>query len=468
MMTRNDFLRLAAAGMAWPLWADVPVVRRPAAGRKLRLALVGCGGRATSLILNMLGEDVVALCDPDSTRFEVILNRMKAYRYAGDLSRIRHFRDYHDLYQKMGRELDAVVIATPNHHHAPAAIAAMRCGIHVYVEKPMALTIAEARLMRDVARQTGVATQVGNQAHTTEGVRRAVEYIRSGVLGEVKDVWCWVDRVNAFAVRPKPVAVPSTLAWAPWIGPCTRDVLEEGMHPHGWHAWTGLGNGSIGNMGTHLLDPAFWALDLYGTPPSSVAEQDCRPGGEGSWALRSTVAYVFPAHGKFGETKVRWMDGLRGDLPYDAAHVKPMDRATELAYANRPPVVEELERRHGISLGAVGALFLGANGAICLTSGGAITFVPDKIRKELPKPPMTLPREKHLTHMEDFFRAVRGQRPAGCDFATAEPVAEAVLLANVASRAGGGTLVWDGHKVVNNVSANAFLTTPYRKGHEVV
>ena len=268
--------------------------RRIAAGDKIRLGLIGCGGRMGlnlryGILNNMCDEEIVCLCDPDPSHWDKIRAVVRAHQPQTDVSAIRAYFDYREMLEKEGDRLDAVVIATPNHHHALAAVLAMSKGLHVYVEKPMALTIEEVRIMHAAARRYGVVTQVGNHGHSEEGMRRLVEYIAAGRIGQVHDVYCYDDRLNAMRYRPPSVTPPKGMDWDLWCGPApvcgyyapTDD--HGGMHPHDWHAWIGYGNGSIGNMGTHIIDPVFWALRLGEVHPESVVAEDVENGCDGSW-----------------------------------------------------------------------------------------------------------------------------------------------------------------------------------------
>ena len=221
-------------------------------------------------ILNGFCDDceIVCMAEPDPSRWDKIRAVVKAHQPATDVSKIATFYDYREMLEKLGGSLDAVAIATPNHHHAPAALLAMREGLHVYVEKPMALTVSEVKLMRAAAKKYGVIGQVGNHGHSEEGMRRLVEYIRAGAIGQVREVWSFDDRLNAMLERPPKAMPPAGMDWDAWCGPApvcdyyAPDAHHNGMHPHDWHDWIGYGNGSIGNMGTHIIDPVFWALAL--------------------------------------------------------------------------------------------------------------------------------------------------------------------------------------------------------------
>ena len=201
MVTRRGFLAAGAAFGIGGLAFGRSRARQIAAGAKIRVALIGCGGRLQQLVEPIMAERIVALVDPDPRMRAATRERMVQIGGRDALAGVREFFDYRELYAKMGDALDAVFIATPNHHHALAAVLAMRRGIHVFVEKPMASTVAEAQLMGRVAKETGVVTQMGNFGHSTKAMRVCVESIRKGLIGEIRDVWCYDDRLNSMMTR---------------------------------------------------------------------------------------------------------------------------------------------------------------------------------------------------------------------------------------------------------------------------
>lgn len=455
-LTRRAFLGTASAAA---IAAELP------SARPLRLGLIGCGSRALQLVTETAGERLVAFCDPDATRFQVLFDRLAALGRGDEVAGIRTFGDWHEMFDRVGGGLDAVIIATPNHQHVHCCCAAMRRGIHVYLEKPMALTIEEVRHLMSVWRRHPVATQVGNHGHSWEGTRLLVEYVRSGAIGQVHDVWCWDCRVNAFDVTPPERSVPPTFDWEAWQGPALPHAFHDGIHLHDWHYWRRWGNGSIGNTGTHQFDPVFWALRLGETPPTDVELVDFRPGAAESWNVRNTIQWTFPARPGLDPVRLHWFDGLKDGVPLDAAHLARWNNCTVRDCQNIPEPVLELSRRHQMDLGREGVLVVGEKGVLRLGShGDGFMFVPKDLRRRLGKPPCLIPRERGFTHMKDFFRAARGERPAGCNFAYSAPIAETVLLGNVAVRAGRKKLLWDGVRVTNDPSANAFLRAAYRPG----
>jgi predicted dehydrogenase len=450
--------------------------RQIADGAKIRIGAIGCGGRMCAsrnygLLNNFCDEEIVCVCDPDPSRIERARKIVRERKSPEDAARITAYYDYREMLEKEGRRLDAVIISTPNHHHAIAAIMAMNMGLHVYVEKPMALTIEEVRLMHDVAKRNGVVTQVGNHGHSMEGMRRLVEYVEAGRFGQIRDVYCFDDRLNAMPYRPPASPAPKGMDWDLWCGPApvceyyapTKD--HGGMHPHDWHSWVGYGNGSIGNMGTHIIDPVFWALHLGESHPESVIADEVLDGCEGSWSCRTTIRWRFPARKGFEGMTLHWYDGVKDGISYDSKHVDRIGCCLKREYQNLPPIVEEVEKKYGVELGALGALFVGEKGFVRIgPHGDALVFAPKDLYKS--KPPKTIPREKGLNHQTDWLRSIRNpDRPTGCNFDYSAPLAEIVLLGNVAGLAGKGKeLLWNGDKIVNNESANVYLKTSYRTG----
>ncbi len=476
-MKRREFLQLAALGVpAFSIGTlrAAPLAKRIAAGAKIRVALIGCGARTQQLVEPLMAEEIVALVDPDPRMLNATLAKMKRMPNAGDLSKVRTFADYREMFLKMGDEIDAAFIATPNHHHCLASVLAMRRGIHVFVEKPMAATLEEAQLMGRVAKETGVVTQVGNFGHSTKAMRLCVDAIQKGVIGEIRDVWCYDDRINSMMYRPPAAPPPKGMDWDAWCGPApvcdyyapTPD--HNGMHPHDWHSWIGYGNGSIGNMGTHIMDAAFWALNLGAAHPTSVEAREVAFACPGAWAWQDTIDYCFPARGALPPVTLHWYDGVKPGIPYDKKHVTMTGHALKREYLNLPDVLLETEREYKLEKAPflnMGTLFVGTKGKIWFSHHSAIRFFPKTLGKEIKK-------SKHFTykttgHTHEFFNAIRENRAANTGFDYSVPLAETLLLGNVAARAGKKKLLWDGTRITNDAAANAFLKTTYRSGWEV-
>src|SRR5688572_575485 len=235
--------------------------RRVSPNEKLNIAAIGAGGQASTDINGCAAENIVALCDVDRTRLE---------ERGAKFPKARLFRDYRQMLETM-KEIDAVIVSTPDHHHAHAAIMAMRMGKHVYCQKPMSHSVWEARLMREVAAKTKVVTQMGNQGHAFDSTRRLVELVQAGAIGEVREVHVWTDRPiwPQGIERPKESApVPEHLDWDLWLGPAPQRPYHGAYAPFNWRGWWDFGTGAPGDMGCHNADAAFWALKL--DAPTSV------------------------------------------------------------------------------------------------------------------------------------------------------------------------------------------------------
>src|SRR5439155_19047226 len=249
-----------------------------------------------------------AIVDVNEKQFGAVKKALEGKgKDAGDL---QTFTDYRVMFDKMGKEIDAVFIATPNHHHAPPAMIAMQLGKGVYCEKPVCHDIDEARKLREMARRYKVTTQMGNQGHCEEGYRLLCEYIWAGTIGKVTETHSWTDRANG-GVGPRPAVqpVPAGMHWEEWIGPAPYRDYHDDLQPHEWHGWYDFGNGSIGNMGCHILDGVHWALKLE--HPTSIEVEEMRGGSEERYPTGSRIRWDFPARGEMAAAKVYWYEGRK-------------------------------------------------------------------------------------------------------------------------------------------------------------
>jgi predicted dehydrogenase len=403
---------------------------------KLNLGFIGPGGRGASNMQGLASENVIALCDVDDVRASgAMAKHPDAKRY----------RDFRELLDKE-KSLDAVVVSTPDHTHAAAAIAAIRRGLHVYCEKPLAHSIYEVRQMRDEARKAGVVTQMGTQGHAMEGSRRAVEVVRSGVIGEVREVHVWTDRPNGWwpqgENRPtESPAVPNTLDWDLWLGPAPTRPYHPVYVPFKWRGRWDFGTGAIGDMGVHNLDTAFWALEL-GLPTSAEVVEadrktdDCPP-------LWSVIEMHFPARGVRPPVKLSFYDGKR-----------------------LPPA----ELFHGEEIPTNGSLMVGSRGTLFtrtwhggLNDKDMFMLLPQKEFVDFQSPEKTLPRTPD--HHVEFIRACKGGPPTQSHFDYASRLTEGLLVGSLAIRAG-KRIEWDADNMsaVNCPEADAFIRPEFREG----
>ena len=216
----------------------------------------------------------------------------------------------------MGDSLDAVFIATPNHHHALPALLAIRHGVNVYGEKPMAHTMEEVIRIGEEGRKAGVVVRVGNKGHNISHRPLLEKYLKEGVIGDVSEVFSYSDRPNTMFRRPHPIPVPKGMDWDLWCGgsPVCEPYGEEdgrvGLHPHDWHSWIDYGNGSIGNMGTHVLDAPFQTMDMWKVKPSKIVVRDVKWGCPGAWNARGTMDFHIPAREGWDDIVLHWNDGV--------------------------------------------------------------------------------------------------------------------------------------------------------------
>ena len=452
--TRRTFLHTAAA-TAGAVGAFTILPSRLVAGQrklspsdKLNLGAIGVGGMGGSNLSRCETENIIALCDVDS--------KLAAKTFA-KYPQARQYRNYREMFDKE-KDLDAVIVATPDHTHAVVAMAAMTRGIHVYVQKPIAHAVWEARLMTETARKHKVVTQMGNQGHSGEGLRLVSEWVASGALGQVKEVHAWTNRPvwpqGVEVERPKdPPPVPDTLDWNEWIGPAPTRPFHPTYHPGRWRAWWDFGTGSLGDMGCHILDPAFAALDLK--YPSSV-EGSISTYYEDFWKFvtpknetypRSTIVrYNFPARKDLAPCTLTWWDG--GLMP-------------------ARPAGFEVGRKLGDEDG--GVLLVGERATLMAGCyGRSPRLVPETRMKEFTLPAKTLERipKGEDGHEQDWIRACKGGAPASSNFDYSGPLSEMVLMGNLAVRFPGRLLLWDGEamKVTNDEEANAYVRRQYRDG----
>ena len=475
-ITRRNFLAASTAFGIGGIAFGQSRTRQIAAGAKIRLALIGCGAQMTGLIKRMGGDqnvEIVALCDPDTSRYDAVKKAALNFYKSFDFSKTRTFVDYREMYAACGNDLDAVFVATPNHHHALPLLMAIRRGIHVYAEKPLALTMAEVELLRIEAKKYGVITQVGNYGHSTTAMRMCVDAIKKGVIGEVRDVWSYSERVNSMFFRPPTSTPPASINWDIWCGgaPLFDWYGEhEGrvpFHQHDWHSWIGYGNGSIGNMGTHIMDAPFWGLDLGQVTPTKIDCVDVAWGTPGAWAYRDAFDFHFPARGNLPPVTLHWRDGIKDGVPIATSH---MDRCYNICkqrdYLNFPPELEAFEKKWNLSkapLAFMGTVFIGTEGAIWHCFHSSLRFFPKTLGKEIMKNKAGYQANEHVM---EFLNAIRQNREANTNFDYSVPLAKTLMLGNAVVRAGKGSYTWNGTRFAEE-KANAFLTTTYRPGWEL-
>jgi predicted dehydrogenase len=468
-LNRRFFLKrtaLAAGAMSASRLLSAPtLLAAPGSGGKLNCAVIGCGGRGMSHLEAAAGENIVAIVDADENRHAAVQKWLKGRNQAPE--KVRVFTDYRQMFDKVGKEIDAVFVATPNHHHALPSLIAIQLGKGVYCEKPLCHFIGEARQLSALARQNPkVATQMGNQGHCLDGYRRLCEYIWAGAIGKITETHSWTDRANG-GVGPRPAssAPPAGLHWEEWIGPAPYRNFHGDLHPHEWHGWYDFGNGSIGNMGCHVMDGVFWALKLE--HPTSIEMEESRGGSNERYPIGSRVRWDIPARGDLPPVKVYWYEGLNKTTtggPEGGLH------AAQGNARNLPPLLLELQKQYPSEhFDSSGTLYVGEKGILYTSTYGDMRIVPKAKMNAVPAPPRTLPRPKDS--FADFIAACRaGKADTATPFEYGARLTEFTLLANLAQRAGVGRKVeWDGPnmKVTNLPELNEWVNRPYRKGWTV-
>lgn len=467
--SRRSFHKQAAlaagAAIAAPYFAP-RLARAAETGNKLNCAVIGCGARGASHIATALGQNLVALVDADSARLDKSREQIKSK--GGDPERVQVFADYRVMFDKIAKQIDAVFVATPNHHHALPAMIAMQLGKGAYVEKPLCRTIDEARTLSAMAARYKTATQMGNQGHCEEGYRRLCEYVWAGAVGPITETHSWTNRANGgIGPRPSSRPAPSGLDWDSWIGPAPLRDFHADLHPHEWHGWHDFGNGSLGNMGCHVLDGVYWALKLE--HPTSIEVEQMSGGSDERYPTGTRIRWDFPARADMPAVKVYWYDGRIGEGDTGDGN-KAAPRGPK-GVVNLPPLLAELKRRYpDEAFDSSGTLYVGEKGILYTgTYGGNMRIVSRKQMSETPAPPKTLPRTSAVAG--DFLRAVReGRADTAAGFDYSARLTEFTLLGNLAQQAGVGTpVLWDGAKmqVTNLPDLNRLIKLPRREGWQV-
>jgi predicted dehydrogenase len=506
--SRRQFLETAA------LAAGITIVPRHVLGGPgyqapsdtFNVAGVGVGGMGRSNLTALASQNIVALCDVDAAyvdrRYAELPRQLEQARaqiatlkanpnapaqgpgrnlspearlrlaeqrvanleaLIAKAGKAKRYVDYRQMLAEQ-KDIDGVVVATPDHTHAAVAMAAMSLGKHVYVQKPLCWSVHEARALAKKAADTKVATQMGNQGHSLDDARKAIEYVQGGYIGEVREVHVWTNRPHAYwpqgVPRPggtkvdetswnsKSVAdrlanalgthpVPQGLSWDLFLGPAPEVAYHPIYHPGNWRGWVDWGQGALGDMGAHLVDHPFWALDL-GMP--STVETISTPFNGASYPTATMTYYEFPARGEKPPVKLTWYDG--GFMP------------------RRP---EELGETKLAEEG--GVLYIGSKGKLMHDTYGANPrLLPQSLHDSVGTPKQTLPRIA-TSHELNWVEAAKGKTQASSPIEYAARLTEVMLLGIVSLRAG-TKIHYDAAnmRVTNVEAANAYLRRDYRPG----
>lgn len=444
-LNRRQFLRRASATTAF--LASAPMIvpshvlgadGQTAPSNKINLAVIGAAGRGRDDIEGLAPHcNIVALCDVDSRHAAATFKKFPA---------AKQFKDFRKMFDTTAASFDAVLVATPDHTHAVAAMASIQHGKHVYCEKPLAHSVGEVRALIKAARESKVVTQLGNQGHSFGSIRDFVEWVQAGAIGQVHTIYAGSDAVNSGVDQlprlKEAHAVPPTLDWDLWLGPAQFRPYHPAYLPGAWRGWTPFGNGTIGDWMCHVVDPVFWALDL-GLPKTIVAKvKNYNPRTQGdAFPKGDIVTFEFAAKGNRGPITLHWHDGTE-----------------------RVPRPEEFDADDK-DIGA-GAVVVGDKGKIAYGSHGAgqLRLLPAKRMDEYVRPAKTIPRVRE--HYTDFIDAIRNGRKAGADFSYGGPLTEIAMLGVIAIKLAGTKLEWNADKMqfTNNAEANALVNPPARAG----
>jgi predicted dehydrogenase len=434
-ISRRRLLQVSATAAGYYLTAGTTPAQQRTNDplRKLNIALIAAGGRAEGNLGGVKNENIVALCDVDDRRARKAFN---------DYPSVPKYKDFRVMLEKQ-KDIEAVVVSTPDHTHAHASIMAMKMGKHCYCEKPLTHSVWEARQMKIVAQNAKVATQMGNQGTSNNELRIAAEVLRSGVIGDVREVHVWTNRpiwkqnIN----RPTDqLSVPAELDWDLWLGPAPHRPYHSAYVPFSWRGWWDFGTGALGDMGCHTMNLAFMGLKL-GAPVTVEAEL-ATPLHPESGPEGCTVTLEFPARENFPACKLFWYERRK---PADA-----------LFQGEKPS--------------GSGSLFIGSKGTLYSGNdyGAAYKLLPQKNFEGFRPPNPTIPRNEGGHHAE-WIRACKGGPPAMSNFVDYSALlTETVLIGNVAMRVG-KKFTWDTNKLqaTDCPEAAQYIRREYRKGWEL-
>lgn len=427
--SRRDILKASSATAVGLAFYHGASARRLSAAEspneKLKIACIGVGGRGAANVSGVRSQDIVALVDVDEVRAGKTFEKFpKATRYT----------DYRKMFDKLGGELDAVVISTPDHTHFHPSNIAMQHNLNLYLEKPLAHNVFETRTLCDLAREKGLATQLGNQRHAMTNMHRVVELVQSGAIGKVSEVHSWIGGDRGMPAMPTAnPPVPATLDYDLWVGPAKFFPYEPSICPYGWRFWWDFGTGETGNWGCHILDIPYWSLGLK--YPTHV-DADGPPVDELRTPKSMHVTYRFDQTNQDAPIDLHWYHGTPGDVL----------------------------KKHGLSGSGMNTVFIGSDG-ILVCGFDKRKLYPEEQFADYKAP------EPFIADSPGFYNewiaACKGGSPATCNFDYSGPMAESVLLGNVAYRSGG--FDWDAAALTtgDNSKAQSLIRTPYRQGWKV-
>lgn len=442
-LTRRSFLQNAAwTGSGLIILSNSRLVRGTQANSKLNIAGIGVAGRGGDDINGVASENLVALCDVDDKHAAKTFEQFPA---------AKRYKDFRKMLDEMQSQIDAVVVGTPDHTHAPAGAMAMKLGKHCYCEKPLTRSVYEARVMANLAKEKKLVTQMGTQIHAGSNYRRVVELVQTGAIGKIGEVHVWMgastkktdDGSPIFAGPPVPTdmsqpdaptdrpPVPATLDWDLWLGPADYRPYSPSYAPFQWRYWWNFANGQLGDFFCHYCDLAFWALKLR-HPATVEAQGPVHPESAARWTI---ARQQYPARGELPPVTLTWYNG-----------------------GGYPPFVKE----RNIPAWGSAVLFIGEKGML-IADYDKHQLLPKERFADFKRPEPFIPES--IGHHREWIEACKTGGPTTCNFDYSGALTEAALLCNVALRTG-KKLTWDAAnlKAVGCPEADAFLRREYRKG----
>ncbi len=401
-----------------------PISAAESPNEKLNIACIGVGGRGAANVSGVKSQNLVAFADVDQQRAEQSFKNHP---------QTRRFTDYRRMLDEIGKNLDAVVISTPDHMHFHPTLAAMQLGLHVYLEKPLAHNVWETRTLTDLAKKNNLATQLGNQRHAMENMHRVVELIQSGAIGSVREVHCWIGGDRGMPEIPSEMPpVPASLNYDLWVGPAKYRPFHPSFCPYGWRFWWEYGTGETGNWGCHILDIPFWSLGLRYPTRVDASGPEVDPERT---PKSMHVTYRFTETDQGSPVHLHWYHGA-------------------------PKILKQ----HELSEKGNNTLFIGDAGML-LCGFSQRKLLPEENYADFKDPEPFIPDSPGFHN--EWISACKGGPAATCNFNYSAPMAETVLLGNVAYRGGG--FDWNSQTLETggNKTAQALIRESYREGWEV-
>ncbi len=455
--SRRRFLQKSGLTATGAVLGFPAIVRGQNLNSKIRIACIGVGGKGSSDTDNAAAEggEIVALCDVDTN---ILAKKAEKFPNAAK------FQDFRKMFEKMAGEIDAVTVSTPDHCHGVAGITAMQLGKHAFVQKPLTQTVWEARMMRELARDKKLATQMGNQGSAEDGLRRSVEVIHGGVIGKPLELHVWTNRPIWPQGLNRPEGedpIPENIDWDLWLGPAQpRPFKSNVYHTFKWRGWKDFGTGALGDMACHTVNMPFRALKL-GYPERIECEFSSREYPE-TYPLSSRIRFDFPAREDWPALKFFWYEGKPGK---DFWPIRPYPDLTKHVVASQ----DKFPTSGALIIGDQGELYSGDDygRSFFLKRNEDKMYVAGDQHEACKAIPQTIPRSQG--HVKEWFDMMKDGTPAYSNFEISAYLTEVILLGCIAQNIGEGRPIqWDGPnmKSTDNEAATKLVKREYRPGWE--